>query len=86
MDSEGHVYVLDAAFNNFQIFDPEGKPLMFVGGMGDGPGEFLLPTGIFIDQHDRIYVTEHRMNLGRLQIFQYLGEPQELLAEDELSN
>ena len=65
--------MVDAAFNNFQIFSPEGQVLMFVGTAGEDPGQFLLPAGIFIDHEDRIYVTEQRLGGGRLQIFQYLG-------------
>ena len=38
LDSEGHVYVVDAAFNNFQIFDREGQLLLFVGTTGQRPG------------------------------------------------
>ena len=30
----------DAAFNNFQIFNPDGKVLMFVGSYGGNPGQF----------------------------------------------
>jgi hypothetical protein len=30
-DREGNVYVADAAFGNFQIFNPDGELLMFVG-------------------------------------------------------
>ena len=30
VDSEGHIYVVDSAFNNIQIFDAEGKLLSFL--------------------------------------------------------
>jgi len=76
IDSQGHVYVVDSAFNNFQILTPDGEPLMFVGGPGNQAGQFLLPTGMFIDSRDRLYVTEQRVNGGRLQIFQYLADPE----------
>jgi len=76
LDSEEHIYVIDAAFNNLQVLTSEGQPLLFVGSMGEAPGQFLLPTGIAIDDQDRIYVTEHRLTAGRLQIFQYLRQPQ----------
>ena len=33
-DSDGNIWVADAAFNNFQIFDPSGHVRMFVGAPG----------------------------------------------------
>lgn len=74
VDSQGHVYVADAEFNNFQILSREGQPLLAVGTLGAGRGEFALVTGLWIDARDRIYTTE--MFHGRIQVFQYLPEPQ----------
>jgi len=62
---------VDAAFNNFQIFNDKGQVLMFVGNLGTGPGAFNLPNGIYIDSSDRVYVTD-QLN-GRVQVFQFLG-------------
>jgi hypothetical protein len=67
------VYVADAEFNNFQVFSPEGQPLLAVGVLGTAPGEFGLIAGLHIDSHDRIYTTE--MYLGRIQVFQYIAQP-----------
>lgn len=41
------------------------------------PGQFILPTGIAIDNEDRIYVVEQGFdaNPARLQVFQYLSQP-----------
>jgi hypothetical protein len=38
-DRDGNVYVVDAAFGNFQIFNPDGELLLFVGDRSerDGP-------------------------------------------------
>ena len=74
LDSEGNIYVVDAAFNNFQIFNTGGELLMFVGRVGTQPGEFWLPAGLHIDQQDRIYVVDQYNR--RVQVFQYLGEGQ----------
>ena len=38
IDSEGHIYVVDAAFNNVQIFNDEGQILMAFGQYGEGRG------------------------------------------------
>jgi hypothetical protein len=43
---------------------------MFVGAAGSGPGEFLLPAGLFIDGQDRIYVADQ--GNSRVQVFEYL--------------
>ena len=63
--------MLDAAFDNFQVFSPENKLLLFVGSSGTEPGMFNIPWGIHIDEQDRLYVTD-QLN-GRVQKFQFLG-------------
>jgi len=40
--------------------------------LGRGSGEFYLPSGIFIDEKDRIYISDSYNR--RIQIFQYLKE------------
>jgi hypothetical protein len=62
---------VDAAFNNFQIFNPKGQVLMYVGSFGRQPGQFNLPMGVYIDSNDRVYVSD-QLN-ARVQIFQFLG-------------
>ncbi len=71
LDSEGHIYIVDAAFQNFQIFDSSGNVLLHVGSGGIEPGQFLLPAGIAVDEEDRIYVVNQTP--PTLQIFEYLG-------------
>jgi len=68
-DDKGHVYVVDALFHAFQIFDSNGDFLLAVGARGSDPGEFWLPTGIFIDR-DLIYVADSYNS--RVQVFRYL--------------
>lgn len=72
VDSEGHVFVVDAAFEAFQIFDDMKNLLLFVGRAGDGPGRFSMPGGIFIDGRDRVYVADTQN--ARVQVFQYIKE------------
>jgi DNA-binding beta-propeller fold protein YncE len=69
-DSDGNIYVVDALFDNIQIFDKQGRLLMAFGNHGRGYGDFWLPTGIFIDDHDVIYVSDSSNR--RVQIFNYL--------------
>ena len=78
-DKEGHLYVTDAFFNNFQVFghDPRDTDpnqlsvLLFVGGLGQRPGDFQVPGGIYVDSEDHIFVAD-QLN-GRIQVFQFLG-------------
>jgi DNA-binding beta-propeller fold protein YncE len=70
-DSQGHVYVVDALFHAFQIFDGNGDYLLAVGARGGDPGEFWLPTGIFIER-DMIYVADSYNS--RVQVFRFSGD------------
>jgi DNA-binding beta-propeller fold protein YncE len=74
VDSDGHVYVVDAAFGNFQIFEGHGEHqlMLFVGQTGSEPGQFMLPAGVYIDEQDRIYVADQYNR--RVQVFQYFGD------------
>jgi DNA-binding beta-propeller fold protein YncE len=70
-DRDGHVYVVDAQFENVQIFDDTGRLLMAFGEEGGEAGEFWLPAGIAIDAQDRIWVADSGNH--RLQVFAYMG-------------
>lgn len=60
IDREGHLYVVDAAFENVQIFDDKtADPLLFFGGFGAGQGSMYLPTGIYIDYYNAEYFKEY---------------------------
>ena len=71
VDSEGHVYVVDARFESVQVFSADGKILMAFGQEGTGDGEFWLPAGMCIDGQDRIWVAD-TYNC-RVQVFEFLG-------------
>src|SRR5207302_1644296 len=51
LDSRGRVFVGDRWNNRIEIFDPDGKLLTVW-------TQFSRPSGIYIDAHDRIYVTD----------------------------
>lgn len=51
MDSQGRLFVGDRANNRIQIFDQEGRFLA-------SWTQFSRPSGIYIDQHDVLYVTD----------------------------
>ncbi|MFQ5720981.1 MAG: 6-bladed beta-propeller, partial [Candidatus Aminicenantales bacterium] len=65
-------YVVDAGFNNFQIFNQDYQVLLAVGEGGSEPGQFWLPAGICIDRDDYIYVSDAYNR--RVQIFKYLKQ------------
>jgi DNA-binding beta-propeller fold protein YncE len=56
-----------------QIFDTSGAFLLSFGGLGQAPGEFWLPTGVFVAADDMIYVTDSYNR--RVQVFKYVGAP-----------
>ena len=49
VDASGAVYVVDASFDNVQIFSPQGRLLDILGHTGHGPEEFSGPTDIALD-------------------------------------
>jgi len=51
---------VDSAFGNFQVFNPEGDLLLFVGERSerDGPGKYMLPSGIYVDEDGRVYMVD----------------------------
>jgi DNA-binding beta-propeller fold protein YncE len=51
MDSQGRLFVADRGNNRVQIFDQEGK---FIAQWS----QFSRPSGIFVDAHDVLYVTD----------------------------
>jgi len=71
VDSFGHVYIADAAFDTIQIFDRTGAFLLSLGGSGSAPGEFWMPNGIAIDRENRIYVSDAYNR--RVQVLRYVG-------------
>ncbi|MBI2966496.1 MAG: hypothetical protein HYY40_01615 [Bacteroidetes bacterium] len=58
-DRESNVFVADAAFENVQIFNKEGKLLMFFGGPYKGPGDMWLPVEVVIDYDNMSYFQKY---------------------------
>jgi len=63
--------MVEGLWGSVQVFDREGQLLYTFGGRGTALGQFQLPTGLFIDQNDRVYVADSYNH--RIQIFQYHG-------------
>jgi len=49
VDHDAKLYVVDAAFENTQIFNPDGQILMFFGGPYTNKGDMYLPADVAID-------------------------------------
>jgi DNA-binding beta-propeller fold protein YncE len=71
VDTEGHIYVADAIFDSVQIFDKEGRLLLYFGESGQKPGDFWLPSSVFIGETNRIFVSDSYNQ--RVQVFKFLG-------------
>ena len=71
VDSEGHIYVVDAAFNNVQIFNDEGQVLLAFASYGSDRSQMILPAGLAVDSQDYIYVVDSWNR--RVNMFEYVG-------------
>jgi sugar lactone lactonase YvrE len=71
VDSEGHLYVVEGLSALVQVFDRDGSLLYYFGQRGTGLGDFQLPTGLFIDHNDRVFVVDSYNR--RVQVFHYFG-------------
>jgi hypothetical protein len=58
------------------MFDANGTLLMDFGQEGTGAGEFWLPSGIFIDMHNRIWVADGYNR--RVQVFDFVDSAPEV--------
>lgn len=52
VDSNRIIYVVDASFQNVQMFNPEGVVYAFFGGAGRHPGAMDLPAGVCVHNKD----------------------------------
>jgi DNA-binding beta-propeller fold protein YncE len=59
VDNEQNLFVVDAAFENVQIFNEEGQLLMFFGGPYKGPGDMYLPANVTIDYDDLLFFEKY---------------------------
>lgn len=71
-DSEYNLYALESYYDHLLIYSIDGDFLMSIGGTGQQHGQFNLPSGLYVDENDTVYITD--MLNGRVEVFQYLGE------------
>lgn len=66
LDSAGRIWLTDSRNNRVEIFSPEGVLLALWAAKGFRPGDFSIPTGIFIAD-GRVYVSDTHNH--RVQVF-----------------
>ena len=54
-----------------QVFNRKGELLYYFGHKARPSGEFQLPSGLFIDHNDRVFVVDSFNR--RVQVFHYFG-------------
>ncbi len=58
IDSRGRIYVVSNLTNYVIVFDRDGKKLFEFGGNGAANTQFALPNGLFVDENDRVFITD----------------------------
>lgn len=75
VDSDGRLIAVDDLAHRLAVEQADGR-FRFVGGPGDGPGQFHYPRGVAIID-DRAYVVDswnHRIQMFSLPECDYIGE------------
>ncbi|MFC1514091.1 NHL repeat-containing protein, partial [candidate division KSB1 bacterium] len=60
VDEDGNIYICDGGNQRVQKFDKTGKYVCTIGRRGEGPGEFLHPWSVFINDQDELLVSSYR--------------------------
>lgn len=66
VDSDGRLYVADAARSFVWVFSPRGDSIGVVGRQGRGPGEFVRPSSVRVGPNDSLFVFDamiHRVSV-----------------------
>jgi sugar lactone lactonase YvrE len=75
LDLDGNLYVVESRNDHLLIFSRDGRFLLPIGGSGYGPDKFYLPSGLWADANNRIYMAD--MFNGRVVTFIYLSSEAE---------
>ena len=59
VDKEENLFVIDAAFENAQIFDKQDRLLLYFGGPYKAPGDMWLPAKIIVDYDNLKYFQKY---------------------------
>ena len=69
LDSQGHLYVVDALSHRVDVYDEKGISLATFGENGVGPGQFNFPNDVTIDSAGRILITDR--DNSQVQVWGY---------------
>lgn len=58
VDSRGILYIVNNLTHMVYGFDEKGSEVFHFGTMGDQNEQFYLPNGLYIDDHDQVYITD----------------------------
>lgn len=58
-DRDSNLFVVDAGFENVQIFNKNAQLLMFFGGAYKGPGDMWLPAKVIVDYDNISYFSKY---------------------------
>ncbi len=56
VDANGNLFVVDMGNRRVQMYDPNGAFVRTIGRQGQGPGEYMFPTGVYFDADGNIWV------------------------------
>ncbi|MCG3136948.1 MAG: hypothetical protein HJJLKODD_00786 [Phycisphaerae bacterium] len=59
LDSTGRLYIADTHNHRVLVMNQQGQELLRFGELGEGPGQFFLPTDVAIDEEGAIFVSEY---------------------------
>lgn len=59
---DGKLYAADTHYARVVIFDSDGTRVGEFGQMGEGPGQFIMPTDVVVDGDGFVYVSEYGGN------------------------
>jgi len=76
-DDKGNFYVGDWDRKRIQKYDPEGKYLLTIGRLGQGPGEFQNISKVRFDSGNKLYVVD--ISSRRISFFDHKGEFQNMI-------
>ena len=68
VDRDGNMYISYAGKSIISMYKPDGMPMGTFGQSGSRSGEFLTPSGLWVDASNRIYVAD--TGNARVQAFQ----------------
>ena len=71
VDSKGRILVADRQPPSVAVFSVDGEWLGSVGGVGEGPGEYVTVGDVFVGPSDSVYVMDSRLGSGppRLHVY-----------------